>query len=191
MPSRFKSKKGEQEFSKYQQYKELINILIVILVGILICNCLIKYVVQGAVISGSSMWPTYEDSDYVIVDKIMWKLDSKYSIKRFDIIVCESDYNNRELLIKRVIGLPGEKVTILPNGEVYINDSQIEDVWAYYSKDTNFLAIEITRELGEDEYFVCGDNRNGSLDSRYDVVGNIKEKDVIGKVIEIQKNREE
>lgn len=175
-----KSNKKEHEYSKY---RKLINLLLIVLLGVIIANLLIKYVVQGAVIIGTSMWPTYDDSDYVFVDKITWKLDPKYKIDRFDVIVCTSEYNDGELLIKRVIGLPGERVEVAFDGSIWINDEKVEDTWGYYSRQTNFLALDITRELGDGEYFVCGDNRNGSLDSRYDIIGNIKEENIIGKVI--------
>lgn len=130
------------------------------------------------------MWPTYKDSDYVFVDKLSWKLTDKSKLDRFDVIVCTSDYNNGELLIKRIIGLPGETVHIDIDGKLYINDEQIEDPWGFYNNKTNFLGLDITEKLDDDDYFVCGDNRNGSLDSRFDAIGNIQLSNIIGRVID-------
>ena len=182
-PLKSKNNKKEHEFSRY---KKIIKSLTIVLSGVIISNILIYNVIQGAIINGYSMWPTYEDSDYVFVDKLSWKVANKSKLKRFDVIVCTSDYNNGELLIKRVIGLPGETVHIDMDGKIYINGEPIDDPWGFYNNKTNFLALDITKELGDEEYFVCGDNRNGSLDSRFDAIGNIQLCNIVGRVIDFK-----
>ena len=122
-------------------------------------------------ISGQSMYPTFKNNTiYLGTSKIQ-------SINRDDIIVAYSD-KLKECVIKRVIGLPGEKLTI-KNNKIYINDLYIED------EDGNNLikdnSINYPIILGKDEYFVLGDNRNNSIDSRS--IGAIKKDNIKAKII--------
>ena len=87
--------------------------------------------------------------------------------------------NKNQLLIKRIIGMPGETVQII-EGKVYINGYELNENYGNAIIESAGLASEpIT--LGEDEYFVLGDNRNNSQDSRFESVGNIKRSDLIGR----------
>ena len=118
-------------------------------------------------VDGDSMYNTLNDNDIVLLSKLS-------SIDRFDIIVLKENDNNATI-IKRVIGMPGDKVKIR-NNKIYINNKIIEDEYAY-GETSNY--DEIT--LGDDEYFVMGDNRNISLDSRY--FGLVQGTDIQGKAI--------
>lgn len=118
-------------------------------------------------VDGDSMYNTLNDNDIVLLSKLS-------SIDRFDIIVLKENDNNATI-IKRVIGMPGDKVKIR-NNKIYINNKIIEDEYAY--GETNDYD-EIT--LGDDEYFVLGDNRLISKDSRY--FGAIKKSDIKGKAV--------
>ena len=118
-------------------------------------------------VDGDSMYNTLNDNDLVLLSKLS-------SIDRFDIIVLKENDNNATI-IKRVIGMPGDKVKIR-NNKIYINNKIIEDEYAY-GETSDY--DEIT--LGDDEYFVLGDNRLISKDSRY--FGAIKKSDIKGKAV--------
>ncbi|MBQ7031421.1 MAG: signal peptidase I [Bacilli bacterium] len=143
--------------------KELIPYLVIILVVITIRT----FIVTPIVVQGESMVPTLDGGEVMILKKY----DTNY--ERFDIVVVNKSVEG-DNLIKRVIGLPGETIRYR-NNTLYINDKVLEDVYAY--GDTgNFQ--EIT--LGEDEYFLMGDNRAISLDSR--ALGIIKKQEIEGTV---------
>lgn len=124
-------------------------------------------------VSGSSMLPTYEDGDMVFVKK------SGYSIQRYDVIVVTGSENGfSKNYIKRVIGLPGDVLQIR-DGYVYVNGEQLEDV--VNVKIENPGAAE--HEILIDGYFVLGDNRNNSKDSRNEDFGVISNSEIFGKVV--------
>ena len=102
--------------------------------------------------------------------------------ERFDIIVFPFQYQANTYYIKRIIGLPGETVQIMEDGSIYINGEKLEESYGreVIQPETIGRAAEPI-VLGEEEYFVMGDNRNNSSDSRTDIVGNIKREDIIGK----------
>ena len=118
-------------------------------------------------VDGDSMYNTLNDNDIVLLSKLS-------SIDRFDIIVLKENDNNATI-IKRVIGMPGDKVKIR-NNKIYINNKIIEDEYAY-GETSDYDEIN----LGDDEYFVLGDNRLISKDSRY--FGAIKKSDIKGKAV--------
>ena len=136
----------------------------------------IKFVGQRTIVIGDSMNPTLQDGENLITDKITYRFKEP---KRFDIIVFPYKDNTSKLLIKRIIGMPGETVQI-ENGRVYINGHELnEDYGNAVMNDGGIAANAIT--LGEDEYFVLGDNRNNSQDSRFASVGNVPRSDIIGR----------
>lgn len=136
----------------------------------------IKFVGQRTIVIGDSMNPTLQDGENLITDKITYRFKEP---KRFDIIVFPYKDNTSKLLIKRIIGMPGETVQI-ENGRVYINGHELnEDYGNAVMNDGGIAANAIT--LGEDEYFVLGDNRNNSQDSRFASVGNVHRSDIIGR----------
>lgn len=144
-----------------KQIKELLSFIIIIASIILIR----LFIVTPVRVEGNSMYKTLSEGNILILNK----LDHTY--ERFEIVVF--NYKN-ERLIKRVIGLPGETVEFKDN-KLYINDQEIEDNYGY-GKTANY-----TKEIvPEDSYFLVGDNRNNSLDSRY--FGMISKKDIAGTV---------
>lgn len=150
--------------------------LIVILIGIL----LTVFVIQKNIVQGSSMVPTLQSGDQIFVEKI-----SKYiSLKRGDIVTVEhTDPTHPEvLLIKRIVGLPGETVEI-KDGHVYINQQLLAENYLDGSVETNidpqYGQAQVT--LGKDQYFILGDNRPVSKDSRH--IGPITKDQIIGKVL--------
>ncbi len=159
--------------------KEVISASLYVL-GILILTYLvIHFVGQRTEVSGNSMLPTLSDGDNLIVDKVTYRF---HDIERFDIVVFPPKDRENTYYIKRVIGLPGETVYIDENGDIFINGALLEESFGreVIAENTRGLAQEpITLEAGE--YFVLGDNRNNSTDSRSPSVGNVKGEDIIGR----------
>ena len=128
--------------------KELLPYVVILIVVVLIRS----YIVTPVMVSGTSMSPTLKGREVMILNK----LDKKYN--RFEIVVLKTDHDD---IIKRVIGLPGETISC-ENNKIYINSRKLDD---NYGKGITSDFDKIT--LGKDEYFVMGDNRENSLDSRY------------------------
>lgn len=126
--------------------------------------------------TGESMSPTIPSPSILLINK----LDK--DLQRNDIVVCRE--GGLKTITKRIIGVPGESVTITVDGKVFINNTLYEDEYGnisfpmYLSGDRSYPVV-----LGEDEYFVMGDNRNVSADSRNTEIGNIKKENIVGKVM--------
>lgn len=148
---------------------------IIIIVGL--TYLIITYVGQRTRVSGSSMETTLSDGDNLIVDKISYRFRDP---ERYDIIVFPYQYEENTYYIKRIIGLPGETVQVI-DGYVYINEEQLAgDVYgAEVMQSPGIAGDKIV--LGENEYFVLGDNRNHSSDSRDPSVGVLQREDLMGK----------
>lgn len=160
--------------------KDLVNLLIYIIAVIIICWAVLTFVGQRTEVSGDSMNDTLSDGDSLWIDKLSYRFEDP---ERYDIVVFP--YSDDTYYIKRIIGLPGETVYIDEDGVIYINDEPLED--DIYGKETidpskrGVASEPIT--LGEDEYFVMGDNRNNSRDSRIADVGNITIDQIEGKAV--------
>ena len=154
--------------------RELGGWLLYILIIVGLTYLIITFVGQRTRVSGYSMEPTLSDGDSLIVDKISYRFRDP---KRFDIIVFPYKYEKNTYYIKRIIGLPGETVQVT-DGYVYINGQKLESD-TYGAELMQAEASPVT--LSEDEYFVMGDNRNHSSDSRDPSVGVIKRKDLMGR----------
>ena len=138
---------------------------------------LVTYVFRRTIVHNVSMQETLFDGDNIIMDELSYNIGDP---KRFDII-CFKSYKEKDLLIKRIVGLPGETIRIT-NGIIYINDKEIKDVKGLEEiDDAGIAASGIT--LDDDEYFVLGDNRDESTDSRSTDVGNVRRKDIMGKAV--------
>ena len=123
------------------------------------------------------MEPKLSSEDNLIVDKISYRF---HEPERFDIIVFPYHYENNTYYIKRIIGMPGETVQIDGEGNILIDGEVLEENYGKEVIQSPGRAYEeIT--LGDDEYFVMGDNRNNSTDSRDPSVGNIKRSEIIGR----------
>lgn len=158
-------------------FRELLGWLLYILIIIGLTYVIITYVGQRTRVSGQSMEPMLHDGDNLIVDKISYHFKAP---ERFDIIVFPYKYEENTYYIKRIIGLPGETVQIA-DGYVYIDGEQLtSDIYgAEVMESAGIAAQPIT--LGADEYFVLGDNRNHSTDSREPNVGVLHREDLLGK----------
>lgn len=142
--------------------KEYVPYIIVLILVILIK----KYVVSPIKVNGDSMMKTLHDGDIMILNIVGYRFDN---IKRFDIVVVREE---KEFLIKRIIGLPGEKVSY-HNNQLYINGKKIKD--SYGQGSTEDFSVKIPKN----KYFVLGDNRENSLDSRF--FGSFSKKKILGK----------
>lgn len=137
-------------------------------------------VAHQTTIKGESMEPFLKNDDSVIIQKLSyyWEDPGRYDIIVFP--VTDEDENGKRIhYIKRIIGLPGEVVQII-DGKVYINGEQLDDDIYSDEEIADPGIAESPVQLAEDEYFVLGDNRNMSTDSRYTYVGMVKRKDIEG-----------
>ncbi len=138
--------------------KELLPYILILIVVLLVRT----FIATPIKVNGNSMYKTLDGTEFMILNKLA-------KIDRYDIVVVDA---KEDELIKRVYGLPGEKIAI-ENNAIYINDKKIEDVYAY-GETSSYESIT----LGSDEYFVLGDNRLVSLDSRS--IGPVKKSQIKG-----------
>lgn len=179
----------ENEENRKKKVRGYVLEVLLYVVLFFVCAFVIpNYVIQRARVSGPSMMNTLQDKDNVLVSKISYEL---HDPERFDIVVFypykeRKEYQNdkekqKEHFVKRVIGLPGETVQII-GSDIYINDEKLEE---HYGKDpitsAGIAAEKIT--LGKDEYFLMGDNREVSYDSRYADIGPIHKDAIDGKAV--------
>lgn len=168
---------GAEEEKKGFTAKDFFEILLYIGLVVLISVLIVTFIGQRTIVDGSSMNPTLQNGDNLIVDKLSYRFGKP---QRFDIIVFPYKYKENTNYIKRIIGLPGETVQIDFDGNIYIDGQVLEEDYGLETILNPGNAVEpIT--LGDDEYFVMGDNRNNSEDSRFSDVGPIKRSDIIGK----------
>ena len=159
--------------------RELLNTAIYLLCVLGAVWLVITFVGQRTEVEGASMENTLHNGDNLIVDKLSYRF---HDPERFDIIVFPFQFQDNTYYIKRIIGLPGETVQIMDDGSIYINGEKLEENYGMevIKPETIGRAAEPI-ELGDDEYFVMGDNRNNSSDSRTDMVSNITRENIIGK----------
>lgn len=163
---------------KYKKiFKSLLLWVIEIILVILAAYLIIEYGVEKTTMMGVSMNTTLNDGDKIIINKLAYLRGEP---ERNDVIVFSQSKNGHGFYnIKRVIGLPGETVEIV-NGAVYIDGRKLTEVIPVESMRVAGLADKAI-VLGENEYFVLGDNRNYSEDSRFANIGIIVKNDIIGK----------
>lgn len=167
---------NEGSEKKVDWKKELLSWVGYILFVIALTYVILTYVGQRTMVDGRSMNPTLNDRDNLIVEKLSYRFKDP---ERFDIIVFPP-YDTKEYYIKRIIGLPGETVQIDEAGTIYIDGEVLEESYGLETIRYPGRAIEEV-ELGEEEYFVLGDNRNNSVDSRSEDVGNVSRDQIIGR----------
>ena len=164
------------------------DFLKIILIALIIIIPIRYFVFQPFIVSGSSMEPNFQNGQYLIIDELSYHLRQPV---RGDVIVLRYPRDTKQFFIKRVIGLPGEKVQI-DNGKVTIfNDKHPEGValdesylpnqGLSYPHDNTIVGGSKTLTLGKDEYFMMGDNRLASSDSRD--WGVLPRKDMVGRVL--------
>lgn len=157
--------------------REALSVLVYLAIVFVLTYFVVEYVGQRTVVSGSSMETTLSDGDNLIVDKLSYYFKEP---ERFDIIVFKFQHEENTYYIKRIIGLPGETVRIDNDGTIFIDGNELEESYGNEVILDPGLAEEPII-LGEDEYFVLGDNRNGSSDSRDPSVGPVSKDWILGR----------
>lgn len=162
-----------QEKTIAQSFWELVRFAVIALIVVIPIRI---FIAEPFVVSGSSMVPTFENGNYLIIDKISYKLSTP---KRDDVVVFRYPGDTTKFFIKRIIGLPNETVDISGN-EITITNEKYKDGFKLDQPFVKNPGNNNTHlELKSDEYFVMGDNRNASSDSRY--WGAVKENLLVGK----------
>lgn len=168
----------EERKTAKKNMREILGWVAYILVVIIAVNFITTFVGQRTKVTGDSMMNTLHSGDNLIIDKLSYRFKDP---ERFDIIVFPYHYAEDTYYIKRIIGLPGETVQI-KDGYVYINDEKLEESYGLeVIEKTKYGLAEEPVVLGEDEYFVLGDNRNDSADSRDSSVGVLTREEIIGR----------
>jgi signal peptidase I len=135
------------------------------------------FIAQPFIVSGNSMHPNFESGEYLVIDEISYRLGEP---KRGDVIVFRYPNNPKVFYIKRIIGLPGETVKIVGE-KIYITTAAGEEFLLDEKYDFQPFPGNFSKTLGPDEYYVLGDNRPASSDSR--VWGALSRNFIIGKPI--------
>lgn len=157
----------------------LIELLESALLSLIIILPIRFFIIQPFFVKGQSMEPNFHENDYLIIDEISFKLREP---QRGEAVVLRSPFEKNYFFIKRIIGLPGEIITV-KNGEVRVSSESnpqgmvLDEI---YLEDDIFTDGNLEIKIGLDQYFVMGDNRQYSYDSRR--WGLLEEKDIIGRV---------
>ena len=158
--------------------KGLVEGIILILLAVVVFFVLRNFIFRNASVTGNSMAPTLNHGDVVVLNRLSYNFISP---RAGDIVAFPYQGDPSEVYIKRVVGVPGDIID-LQNGQFLINDLPMEDAFAQeHVFATGDVIFPIT--VGDGHFFVLGDNRNVSKDSRFASVGTVPERDVIGKVL--------
>lgn len=156
-------------------FKDLLSLVLCVFVAYGIARFITDYIVQPTRVEGISMEDTLNNNDILLIDKISYRT---HDPERFDVIIFP--YSMREYYVKRVIGLPGETIQI-KDGFIYINDVKLKESYGNEPiEDAGIAAEKII--LSQDQYFLLGDNRNYSTDSRSIYIGPVEKEKLEGKV---------
>lgn len=159
-------------------FENLKDIFIYLCVSLIIILAIRLFVVQHVRVEGTSMEPTLHNGQHLLIEKLSYKVKD---VERFDIVVFQPFYEDKDTFyVKRIIGLPGETVQIKDN-VIYINDQPLDENYGADTYTEGKMA-ESKIQLGDDDYFVLGDNRDVSKDSREEDVGLLTSKSIIGRV---------
>ena len=176
---RYRSSYDREEFDIKDFMSEVGQWTIMILAVVMLAYSIVKFGMQSVTMIGQSMDPVLTNQDVVLIDKRAYTFKDP---KRYDIVAFKlKDDTESYFNIKRIIALPGETIQI-KNGHIFINGDVLNDMPFDDLIMTEGLAIDEIK-LGEDEYFLMGDNCNNSEDSRYVNIGNISKKEINGKVV--------
>lgn len=157
----------------------VVEIIKVVVISLAIIIPIRYFLIQPFYVKGASMEPNFYDYEYLIIDEISYRF---HNPTRGEVIVLEDPRNPTRFFIKRVIGLPGEEVNI-QDGQITIFNS--ENPEGVVLDEEKYLPNEVRTSgnidvvLGEDQYYVLGDNRSASLDSR--IIGPITKDEIIGR----------
>ena len=171
---------GKKEVNQTQSVKNSIIEWVKVFGLAIVLAFVITLFIKPTLVSGDSMLPTLHENDYLIINKIVYKIGEP---KNGDVIVFKSDLEKNDGttkdLVKRIIGVAGDKV-VIKDGKVYLNDKLLDETYLSEGMDTTG---DVDIVVPEGKLFVLGDNREVSLDSRYEQVGLVDVNDVEGKVL--------
>ncbi len=175
--SRAKNNKADGEGKKKGRLKEFLSWVKVILIAVIVGLFLTRVVIVNATVPTGSMEPTVMAGDRVIGFRLAYMFSRP---ERGDVVIFKYPDDKSIQYLKRIIGLPGEKIQVL-DGKVYINDSELP-------LEEEYLTVVPVGDFGpyyipEDHYFMMGDNRNNSRDSRYWENTYVNKDDIIAKVL--------
>jgi signal peptidase I len=162
------------------QSSPLIEIIQTVVVFLAILMIVFLFIAQPHKVQGPSMYPTFHDGDYIITDKLTYRFSLP---KRGDVVVFENPRNHSDDFIKRIMGLPGDRIKVV-SGHFYINDKLTIEPYLQPSVQTDgrfFLQEGVEKAVDAGNYFVLGDNRQYSSDSRE--WGFVKKSEILGRVI--------
>ena len=171
---------GKKEVNQTQSVKNSIIEWVKVFGLAIVLAFVITLFIKPTLVSGDSMLPTLHENDYLIINKIGYKIGEP---KNGDVIVFKSDLEKNDGttkdLVKRIIGVAGDQV-VIKDGKVYLNDKLLDETYLSEGMDTTG---DVDIVVPEGKLFVLGDNREVSLDSRYEQVGLVDVNDVEGKVL--------
>lgn len=158
-------------------FKEILTWIVQIAIVIFVANVCITFFGVRTSVVGQAMADTLENGDQILIDKFVYVVTNP---KAGDVVVFLPNGNEKShYYVRRVVGVPGDRL-IIQDGAVYINGELYDEkIPVAAMQEAGIAQEEIV--LGNDEYFVLGDNRNNSEDSRYANIGNIKKEYIVGK----------
>ena len=161
----------------------ILDWLVDIIIASIIVWIITTFAFQNMYVVGSSMNPTLKNGETVLINKVTYRLNTP---QRNDIVAFRhTDSSNNEMnIVKRVIGLPGDKIEVV-NGMVYLNGERFHHLVGAYNQEDLILRGNMAYPIivPEESYFVLGDNKVNSMDSRYQEIGLIPKKELSGKII--------
>ncbi len=176
---KYMTKPDERLMKRKRLLKELLIWIVEIILVLGAAYYISFHLLEKTAVIGDSMSPTLEDGEKILISRFSYRF---HAPERFDVIVYkQSNKEHSYYDVKRVIGLPGETVRIDEEGTIWIDGERLEETVAVEPMNNAGLAREEGVVLDEEEYFVLGDNRNESEDSRFANVGNVLYADIIGK----------
>ncbi len=143
--------------------KKVYELIILVVVAIILAVCIRTFVAEIYIVYGDSMLPNLHDGDKIMISKM---IDDITSYQRGDIVVIDDHLDRNQNIVKRIIALPGDRIAIQDN-HVFINGDLLEE--PYLNNSTEGSYVEAVVPVGK--FFVMGDNRSCSLDSRYSEIG--------------------
>lgn len=178
------AKRPTSDSTSLKAVNNVFMLAVCLLLGFFIASLITHFVAYQTTVEGQSMEPTLSDGDSVIIQKLSyyWREPQRFDVIVFPVKAAEGGEDAEgSFYVKRIIGLPGETVQVR-DGFVYIDGEKLEADKYCLSKILDGGNAEVPVKIKKNEYFVLGDNRNMSTDSRNSYVGMVKKKDISGKV---------